>query len=112
MSSKPQRYDIQELFDKENSVCAVHGLNGNAFDTWVASTNQKMWLRDLLPHVSPFDKARVMTFGYSSQLSDSANLSGLSEWAHHLLFSVSSVRQSHQVWNFITVQGSTLALYL
>jgi hypothetical protein len=38
-----------------------------------------------------------MTFGYSSQLSDRSNLSGMGEWAHHLLISMSSVRQTLEV---------------
>ncbi|KAH8796956.1 hypothetical protein F5882DRAFT_476629 [Hyaloscypha sp. PMI_1271] len=80
--------------DSDLDICAVHGLDGNAFDTWVAKTNNKMWLRDILPTSKPFDKARIMTFGYSSQLSDRADLSGVSEWAHHLLTSMSSVRQT------------------
>jgi hypothetical protein len=86
-----------ELLTFPSSICAIHGLNGNAFDTWAAKTNHKMWLRDLLPTSKPFDKARIMTFGYSSQLSDRANLSGVSEWAHYLLTSISSVRQTPEV---------------
>ena len=82
------------------SICAVHGLNGNAFDTWVAKTNDKMWLRDLLPTSKPFDKSRIMTFGYSSQLSDRSDLSGMSEWAHHLLTAMSSVRQTPEVGTY------------
>ncbi|KAE9380791.1 hypothetical protein N431DRAFT_459708 [Stipitochalara longipes BDJ] len=82
--------------ESDLDICAVHGLNGNAFDTWVAKTNNKMWLRDILPTSKPFDKARIMTFGYSSQLIDRANLSGVSEWAHHLLTSISSVRQTQE----------------
>ncbi len=81
------------------SICAVHGLNGNAFDTWVAESNNRttMWLRDLLPTSMPFDKARIMTFGYSSQLSDRRNLSGINEWSHHLLECLSNVRLSEEV---------------
>ncbi|OBT73983.1 hypothetical protein VF21_05998 [Pseudogymnoascus sp. 05NY08] len=79
-------------------ICAVHGLNGNAFDTWAAQSTTKtiMWLRDLLPTTEPFENARVMTFGYSSQLSDRQNLSGILEWSHHLLLSVSNVRKSEK----------------
>jgi hypothetical protein len=89
--------DEDEFSNPWYSICAIHGLNGNAFDTWVAKTNKKMWLRDLLPSSKPFHKARIMTFGYSSQLSDRSNLSGMGEWAHHLLVSMSSVRQTPQV---------------
>lgn len=81
------------------SICAVHGLNGNAFDTWVADSNNRatMWLRDLLPASVPFNKARIMTFGYSSQLSDRRNLSGIHDWSHQLLECLSNVRLSEKV---------------
>ena len=92
------------------SICAIHGLNGNAFQTWTAKTNSKMWLRDLLPSSKPFDNARIMTFGYSSQLADRANLSGISEWAHHLLVSMSGVRQSQKVC--YQILGSAIMLCL
>ncbi|OBT68576.1 hypothetical protein VE03_01776 [Pseudogymnoascus sp. 23342-1-I1] len=82
--------------DADVDICAVHGLNGNAFQTWTAKANGKMWLRDLLPYSKPFDNARIMTFGYSSQISDRANLSGTSEWAHHLLESMARVRRSQK----------------
>ncbi|TVY82809.1 Protein SERAC1 [Lachnellula suecica] len=75
-------------------ICAIHGLNGNGFDTWVAERTGTMWLRDILPTTQPFDKARIMTFGYSSQLKDRGNLAGISEWAHHLLVCISSVRKT------------------
>jgi hypothetical protein len=82
------------------SICAVHGLNGNAFDTWVANSNNRatMWLCDLLPASVPFDKARIMTFGYSSQLSDRRNLSGIHDWSHQLLECLSNVRLSDEVF--------------
>ncbi|KAF7888617.1 uncharacterized protein EAF02_003158 [Botrytis sinoallii] len=80
--------------DPEVDVCAVHGLNGNAFESWVATKNQKMWLRDLLPLSKPFDKARIMTFGYSSRLRDRGNLSGITVWSQDLLRSVSSLRKT------------------
>ncbi|KAK6613001.1 hypothetical protein H4I95_01345 [Botrytis cinerea] len=80
--------------DPEVDVCAVHGLNGNAFESWVATKNQKMWLRDILPLSKPFDKARIMTFGYSSRLRDRGNLSGITVWSQDLLRSVSSLRKT------------------
>ncbi|KAF7953923.1 uncharacterized protein EAE97_001321 [Botrytis byssoidea] len=79
--------------DPEVDACAVHGLNGNAFESWVATKNQKMWLRDILPLSKPFDKARIMTFGYSSRLRDRGNLSGITVWSQDLLRSVSSLRK-------------------
>ncbi|RYP11187.1 hypothetical protein DL764_000212 [Monosporascus ibericus] len=76
----------------ELDICAVHGLNGNAFDTWAADGH--MWLRDFLPTHARFRNSRIMTFGYSSLLQDGRNAAGLTEWAHSLLQSVASVRKS------------------
>lgn len=80
-----------------SSVCAVHGLNGNAFGTW--ATNGRMWLRDFLPGHERFEKSRIMTFGYSSILSDNRNTASLAEWAHSLLQALVSARQSEAVCN-------------
>jgi hypothetical protein len=81
------------------SICAVHGLNGNGFDSWVSESKSKstMWLRDLLPTTKPFDNARIMTFGYSSRLRDTANVSGMSEWVQDLLGCMNRIRQSLEV---------------
>jgi hypothetical protein len=77
------------------SICAVHGLNGNAFETW--AWDDHMWLRDFLPSHPQLKTSRVMTYGYSSLLKDRGNRSSLEEWAHGLLGSVSSVRESQSV---------------
>ncbi|KAI9904940.1 hypothetical protein N3K66_001469 [Trichothecium roseum] len=73
-------------------ICAVHGLNGNAFDTWAA--NGKMWLRDFLPLHARFRRSRIMTFGYSSLIGDEDNVAGMSEWAHSLLTALATARKS------------------
>lgn len=48
------------------SVLAVHGLIGDSYSTWASGEN--IWLRDLLPSLPEFKNARIMTFGYDSQL--------------------------------------------
>jgi hypothetical protein len=80
-------------------IIAVHGLNGNAMDTWTATGDARpvMWLRDLLPHTQPFGNARIMTFGYNSEWADKRCLSGLSEWSDDLLDRVCSVRTMEEV---------------
>jgi len=78
----------------EYSICAVHGLDGNGFDTWTAP-NSTMWLRDLLPETEPFkQQSRIMTFGYSSQVRDRENLSGVIEWADYLLTQIGALRKT------------------
>ncbi|KAH8688222.1 hypothetical protein BGZ61DRAFT_391426, partial [Ilyonectria robusta] len=70
-------------------ICAVHGLDGHAFDTWMAKT--KMWLRDYLPH--EFPKSRIMTFGYNSNLMDGKSINhGLKDFADSLIDGLKFVR--------------------
>ncbi len=75
-------------------MCAIHGLNGNGFDTWAAN---KMWLRDMLPTTEPFATSRIMTFGYQSGLDDRETTSGIRHWAIALLTQLSIIRASAQV---------------
>lgn len=77
-----------------HSVCAVHGLGGNAFDTWMGSS--KMWLRDLLPKSAPFDRSRIMTFGYDSSLVNRKSQDRIRDWADELLRQVGYVRTTQK----------------
>ncbi|KAF5659795.1 hypothetical protein FCIRC_12351 [Fusarium circinatum] len=72
-------------------IGAVHGLGGNAIDTWTADRG-KMWLRDLLPEHQNFENSRIMTFGYDSDLTDKSNVMVLENWAETLLVSLNQVR--------------------
>lgn len=65
-------------------------------DTWT-TTNNKMWLRDLLPVSEYFAKSRVMTFGYDSDLTDHRSVMRIENWAQSLLDSVNQVRLSNKV---------------
>ncbi|KAM5359546.1 hypothetical protein ACJZ2D_014402 [Fusarium nematophilum] len=76
-------------------ICVVHGLGGNAIDTWTAD-NGVMWPRDLLPCSDYFIKSRVMTFGYDSDLTDKKSLMSLEHWAVTLLHDLDQVRTAEQ----------------
>jgi pimeloyl-ACP methyl ester carboxylesterase len=54
----------------------------------------KMWLRDFLPGNAPFNKARIMTFGYNSTLVDRKSNDRLQDWADELLRQLGGVRDS------------------
>ncbi|KAH7305095.1 hypothetical protein BKA65DRAFT_521106 [Rhexocercosporidium sp. MPI-PUGE-AT-0058] len=75
-------------------ICAIHGLNENAFETW--SSGNLMWLRDLLPQTQPFQNSRIMTFGYSPEKSYRDTIRGLKGWADELLRHLCSVRASDE----------------
>ena len=75
-----------------HSICSVHGLGGNAFDTWMGSS--KMWLRDLLPNSTPLGRSRIMTFGYDSSLINRKSDNRIRDWADELLRQVGYVRTS------------------
>ncbi|KAJ5950462.1 uncharacterized protein N7479_008875 [Penicillium vulpinum] len=47
------------------SLVAIHGLNGDAIDTWTHKKTRIMWLKDLLPEALP--NIRIMTYGYDAR---------------------------------------------
>jgi hypothetical protein len=81
--------------EPDMDICTIHGLNGNAFDTFASQSY--MWPLDFLPSHPQLQQSRVMTYGYSSRLQDNTNVSGLAEWASGLLYEVSSARITPQV---------------
>jgi hypothetical protein len=71
-------------------IVAVHGLNpfkntSNAVSTWT-SDNGKMWIQDeeFLPTQIP--NARIMLFGYNSNVAFTSSNAGLAQQATNLLF--------------------------
>ncbi|KAM0259890.1 hypothetical protein ACHAPA_010497 [Fusarium lateritium] len=80
----------------EMDICTVHGLGGNAMDTWTAEGGA-MWPRDYLSSSEYFEKSRVMTFGYDSDLTDREIVMNLDNWAQTLLHSLDEVRTSEKV---------------
>ncbi|KAL4963231.1 uncharacterized protein BDV14DRAFT_177008 [Aspergillus stella-maris] len=68
-------------------IVVIHGLNpknkeNHAERTWEAS-NGKMWLRDFLPKQLP--QARILLFGYNSNVSIQSSSAGVREQAQYLL---------------------------
>jgi len=69
------------------SVVAVHGLNprdkeDHAYATWTAD-NDKLWLRDFLAPKVPY--ARILLFGYNSNIMKGANTMHIGDHATNLL---------------------------
>jgi hypothetical protein len=74
-------------------IIALHGLNGNAFNTWT-NKNKKLWLKEFLPRSLP--GARVYTFGYDSAIFSRSN-ADIGDFARRLLSELSLERQSESV---------------
>lgn len=74
-----------------DSVVAVHGLNGHAFDTWTHKRTGVMWLKDLLPKELP--NARIMTYGYRARFGDFTAHQDIRTIAENLLQQLSGLRQ-------------------
>ena len=50
------------------SIVAVHGLYGDALQTWTSDRSKALWLRDaeMLPKAAP--NARILTWGYNADV--------------------------------------------
>ena len=76
------------------SIIAVTGLAGHAYGSW-AHSDQKMWLRDYLPKDVP--NARVLTYGYPSQLQGNMSRSILSDYSDSFARQLLDMRASARV---------------
>ena len=74
----------------EVDIVAIHGLNGDAYETWTHHRSQKLWLRDMLPQDIP--GARIYTYGYPSHLFFSRSTATISDYAMKLLANLNSIR--------------------
>ncbi|KAL0636312.1 hypothetical protein Q9L58_004769 [Maublancomyces gigas] len=90
---------LRELHIPEHAeidIVAVHGLNPkgaveHAESTWTAP-NGSMWLKDFLPQ--KLKTARVLLFGYNSNVAFQTSTSGISEHAVNLLNRLKLKRQA------------------
>jgi predicted alpha/beta-fold hydrolase len=77
-----------------SSIVAVHGLGGDAEETW-ADENREVWLRDFLPSQVP--DARICSFGYDSIVAFSKSLASIDDYARNLLDRLDGERESVEV---------------
>ncbi|KAI9701793.1 MAG: hypothetical protein M1836_001137 [Candelina mexicana] len=73
--------------DPDVDIVAVHGLNptnteSHAYLTWTGS-NDKLWLKDFLPERLP--RARVLLYGYNSNVAFGSSTAGVWDFADNLL---------------------------
>ena len=55
----------RDYLDAEMDIVAVHGLRGSPIRTWIDSSSQSMWLREMLQVDVP--NTRVMSYGYRTE---------------------------------------------
>lgn len=85
-------------------IVAIHGLNGDPYETWTDEETQILWLRDLLPDKVP--GARIFTYGYPSQLLCSKYKATISNYAENLLGHLESRRAASEQRPIIFVAHS------
>lgn len=87
--------DLREGLDEEKhsdserfpvDIIAVHGLGGDAYNTWTNKLTGALWLRDFVPRLLP--GCRVYTFGYPAKLWDVEMRARVQEFGRSLLASV------------------------
>lgn len=55
----------EDYFAAEMDIIAVHGLRGSPVRSWIDSSSQSMWLREMLQVDVP--NTRVMSYGYRTE---------------------------------------------
>ena len=78
-----------------SSIVAVHGLCGDAYETWTEDTGGKLWLRDFLPSQVP--NTRIMSYGYDSFFAFSKSEIELGDVAADLLNRLNDERGTQEV---------------
>ena len=76
--------------DPVGSIVAVHGLNptnkeSHAKQTWTSYKSKKLWLSDSEFLPKQFPQARVLLFGYNSNVAFRTSNAGVGEQAENLL---------------------------
>lgn len=76
---------------------AVHGLDGDAINTWTHPKSKAFWLKDFLPKKIP--DARIMTFGYNAAAAFGRSTAEVIDHAKSLLTSLVDKREELEVRN-------------
>jgi hypothetical protein len=78
------------------SIYALHGLGGDAYETWTFKNNgsDTMWLQDtnMLPAIIPL--ARIFTYGYDANVALNTSVADLRDYALNFLNFVSLSRST------------------
>jgi hypothetical protein len=81
-------------YDTRVDIVAIHGINGDARQTWTHG-NGKCWLKDFLPETH--SEARIYTFGYPAGVAFSRSFAKIEDFARRLLIDLTAVRVTDTV---------------
>jgi len=87
---------------------AVHGLGGDAVDTWTHPKSKAFWLKDFLPQQIP--DARIMTFGYNAAAAFGQSTAEVIDHAKSLLTSLVDKREEPEVDNMTDQSVDTILI--
>lgn len=96
----------------ENSIVGVPGLGSHDFDTWKGLNGYRMWLRGFLPKDKAFKSARIMFYGYRSDLKDKLSRDHIQGYARRLLIQLQNVRSGENVIPLLSVIHKAILLIL
>lgn len=96
LSSPSDNANVGEPYSVD--IVAVHGITGDAFDTWT-DPNGKLWLRDFLPKDLP--GIRVFSFGYAAEVVWSLGTGDLDTYSRSLLEALKGQRRGDEVSPFL-----------
>ncbi|KAK5202612.1 hypothetical protein LTR41_011644 [Exophiala xenobiotica] len=77
--------------DLPSTIVAVHGLGGDAIDTWTDPKSKAFWLKDFLPQ--QVHDARIMTSGYNAHAAFGQSTAEVIDHAKSLLASLVDKRE-------------------
>ena len=84
-----------------SSIIAVHGLNGDATNTWKHPKNNHFWLQDSLP--LDVKGARILSYGYNADVAFGNTTANVWDHAKSLLGSLIDEREPDDVRHYYTI---------
>ena len=92
------------------SIVAVHGLYGNALQTWTSEQSKALWLRDaeMLPKAIP--SARILTWGYNADVHAFLGHTSSDRVMQHAHTLVAQLQTDREVCLALTSRSSLLAM--
>lgn len=101
------RFGLSEVYPRTNTpanvdIVFVHGLNGDPHKTWTSAHTRVFWPAQLLPPLLEAENARVLVYGYDSEVTsftDGVSKDKIHNHAELLVAALAANRRvSHTSW--------------